>query len=351
MKTKRLQFVDIARALAIIFIVYGHTIVHNNNVYSFYKLLYSFHIVLFFIISGYIYNKSNDTFKFIKKKFLSLMVPYFIFSLLFLIPYFIFVDDVNTIINTQGKTNITSLLIEIIYGVGYSVSLKQNTSLWFLPALFSTEIIYKLLSNTKFYNHCQDYFKIIILLCVSFISTKIPLILPWGINSALTLLIFFEIGILLKKYQILDKIKNNYYLKILLFIMVIVSIFIYQLNITVSCVDYQYGNYLIFLIVSLSLSIFVMFMSYKISKSNLLELIGKNTLSILILHKLFILFFQTKIGFTNYALNSANSVICLLVGTIVSIITIILSMIIGFIIKKYFPYLYGMKRCDINEKN
>lgn len=47
-KIKRVNYIDIARAFAIIFIVFGYTIVHSDNCYFIFKFLYSFHVVLSF---------------------------------------------------------------------------------------------------------------------------------------------------------------------------------------------------------------------------------------------------------------------------------------------------------------
>lgn len=354
MKSKRMRFIDIARAIAMILIVLGHTIVHNGNIYWFYKLLYSFHVILFFMISGYVYtNSSEENISFIKKKFSSLMIPYFIFGILFLIPYFIFGTEVSKNINATSNINLLSSIKEIIYGVGYQGNLKQNISLWFLPALFTSEVIYKLIDSIKIFKKQNSYLKILILLIVSYFSTKLNIVFPWGINSALTLLVFFQLGNTLKEKNILCKIKQNISLKILLLVVTIISLVIYQWNITISCVDYKYGNYGIFLIVSIALSVLILFLSYKKANSKVLELIGKNTLSILIFHKLFILLFQTKIGFTSEILKNANGILCLIIGLIISFISIFISIGIGKLIIRFFPYLYGKKRKEviIHEKN
>lgn len=141
---KRIPFIDIARAFAIILIVVGHVIVHSQHLGSIYKLIYSFHVVLFFIISGFTFKiKENEKFlNFFKKKFLRIMVPYFVWALAFLIPYMIFGKGVGNNLGITSSFNLKTMLINIIYGNGNLEALKQNTPLWFLPALFSMEIIY-----------------------------------------------------------------------------------------------------------------------------------------------------------------------------------------------------------------
>ena len=43
--SKRLSYIDITRAFAIIFIVLGHTINHSQHCSITFKIIYSFHVV------------------------------------------------------------------------------------------------------------------------------------------------------------------------------------------------------------------------------------------------------------------------------------------------------------------
>lgn len=75
---KRISFIDISRAIAIVLIVLGHTIVHSKHCFVLFKIIYSFHVALFFIISGYLFKIKNESFlSFIKNKFIRLLIPYF----------------------------------------------------------------------------------------------------------------------------------------------------------------------------------------------------------------------------------------------------------------------------------
>jgi len=339
---KRINYIDIARAIAIILIVFGHTIVHNGNSYWLYKCIYSFHVILFFIISGMVYTEKNNKLRFIKNKFLTIMIPYFIFAIAFLVPYFMFGGDVNSAINSEGKFNLIDLIKEIIYGVGINGALKQNTSLWFLPALFSTEVLY--LFFIRITRKANEIIKFILLLGISYLSTKINFILPWGINSALNLMMFFYLGIIINKNKVIEKISKNRPSSITITILTIFALVISQFNRTISCVNYQYGNYIIFLFTSLVISLFVLLLSYKINNCKPLEIIGTNTLSILIFHKIIILLFQTKIEITKNILLTGSIYQCVIISILITCLSVVISIVIGSIIKKYFPYLYGKKR-------
>lgn len=336
---KRVRFIDISRAIAIILIVFGHTIVHNPNTYSFFKFIYSFHVVLFFIISGYTYENNKGNLEYIKRKFLTLMVPYFIFSIVFLVPYFIFGDGVRQSMNIETEIKVWPMLKEVLYGVGCNGALKQNTALWFLPALFSCEVLYKLIDNIKANN--KDIWVTITLIAISYSSTFLLIVLPWGINSALMLTIFFQIGYLLKQYNCFEKIHKNNIAKIIMFFLASICIYMQGKNITVSCVDYRYGNYMIFFLASLILSVLAMYISFMIKENRAIEYIGKNTISIFLFHKLLIVVLQTKINWTASILRGGNFFECVCVSVIITFLCVGVSLLIGEFIKRFLPFLYG----------
>ena len=77
-----------------------------------------------------------------KEKFIRILIPYFIWAFLFLFPYMLFGKNTGNSIKVKSSFQISYLLINILMGNGNDSSLKQNSALWFLPALFSMEIVY-----------------------------------------------------------------------------------------------------------------------------------------------------------------------------------------------------------------
>ena len=122
--SKRIEYIDIARGIGILLVVMGH---NDFAVVSpfLYKLIYSFHMPLFFFLSGYFLNTSIGFWEFFKKRFNGIMKPYFF--TIFLI-YFISLSF--------GKMGFQTALIRIVksfYGSGHYLDWVQ---LWFLPHLF-----------------------------------------------------------------------------------------------------------------------------------------------------------------------------------------------------------------------
>lgn len=344
---KRISYIDIARAFAMIFIVLGHTIVHSEHCGLVFKFLYSFHVVLFFIISGFTFNLKPEQsfFIFFKNKFVRIMIPYFIWGLLFLIPYMIFGTDVGNSLGTQSSFDLKMQVMNVFYGNGNLSALKQNSSLWFLPSLLSMEIIYYFIVKLSKNKKTNEILILSILLLVSYLSSDfLSIIFPWGINTALNLGIFFYLGYILKKYNLFDQNSKLFksYIILPMFIIGLIACFMNKTH--VQCIDYEYGYFTLTLLSGFCLSIFMVWLSLKIYQNKILEYIGRNTMGILIFHKLIVLIFQTKLGFISKLLSNSNIVIELVISLFVVILSIICSLIVTEIARKIFPLCIGERR-------
>jgi fucose 4-O-acetylase-like acetyltransferase len=122
--SKRIEYLDIARGIGILLVVLGH---NDFEVISLFtrQVIYSFHIPLFFFLSGYFINTSIPFFDFFKKRFNSLLKPYFF--TIFLI-YFTSIS-----FEKMGFNTAIGRIIKSLYGSGHYIDWVQ---LWFLPHLF-----------------------------------------------------------------------------------------------------------------------------------------------------------------------------------------------------------------------
>lgn len=71
---KRMYEIDIARGIAIVLVIIGHSLSDTHNVIN--QWILSFHMPLFFVISGICFDDNNTKFLvFLKKKIKHLIVP------------------------------------------------------------------------------------------------------------------------------------------------------------------------------------------------------------------------------------------------------------------------------------
>lgn len=128
---QRIEWIDTAKAIGICTVVIGHSVLPV----SLRVWIYSFHMPLFFFLTGMTF-KFTDTKTFFKKRAFSLLFPYFLFSFAYLLKdiaaYFIIHDG-----------SIDFLIKEFI---GIFVYIQRSdykvNGLWFLPCLFLSETIF-----------------------------------------------------------------------------------------------------------------------------------------------------------------------------------------------------------------
>ena len=132
MSAIRYDFVDILKGIAILLIVYGH--IMPGSIPFLTKWVSTFHIPLFFFISGLLYNdiKYYADFKgFIKSRAKGLVLPFLIFSTIVAIGYLFVSNDYSEFITTLFTNG---------WG-GYA--------LLFVPVLFLVELLYYPISKIE----------------------------------------------------------------------------------------------------------------------------------------------------------------------------------------------------------
>lgn len=221
---------------AVILVVVGHSDITNDfKSLWIYKWIYSFHMPLFFFISGFLFSltmpvtKLNSTSftTFIKKKTVRLLIPFlFINTIIFLIKTLIIKDSsmMQHPLTFDLKSFFNSMLFEPI---GF---------MWFLPALFSIFVIIFLFYKRVKINVANGggkYLKMSILwwIVVGIIVVfALELILPkmkfMQFSQAIHFCVFFLLGILYQEYkQDIDVFIRKYWFVIIpIFLIVSVSL-------------------------------------------------------------------------------------------------------------------------------
>lgn len=131
---KRIRWIDVAKGYGIFLIVLGHILTTG----TLRRLIFAFHVPLFFILSGLTLN-TNIRFKnFLVKKFKSLMIPYFTFSVISIVLFSFMIKLMPSLSEQSGFFN---QLFVVLYGNSRPDIMKWNTPLWFLPCLFAVLVV------------------------------------------------------------------------------------------------------------------------------------------------------------------------------------------------------------------
>ena len=324
-KKEYFEWLNIARGIGIFLVIVGHAIADTFGRKNFisgtiFNLIYSFHMPLFFFISGFlsykIFNvtKKEQKKEFILKKIVRLLVPYFFIGIiymildLFLAKYESLPTSDNVILNLFLGTN-------------------PNFQLWTLYTLFMCSLLTCLLNKLK----VKDIF---ILSCLMFILSLFVKCPASFVNDTLRSYIYFVIGIIVNKN--LEKIKNfitsngkNKAKNVAIVILIVVLFLIGNVirNVSQNSTIIRQGIVLITAITGIFLTILVSIFIEKKNNSlinKITNTIGKYGMDIYIMGNLPQVFIRTIFG----------SVLGLPIG-IVFIISVLAGIILPIIVSKY----------------
>jgi len=343
----RLHYVDIARALSIILLVLGHTLGYSENSVLIYKGIYTFVVPLFFLVSGFVMRRKGTFLEFAKTRFIRIMLPYFIWAFLYLVPYLLLSGDVAVSLDRPSRV-VWTLIRNTLYGVGKDYGLQQNSSLWFLPALFTMELAcYWIFLLVEKINKAWAEAAVFLALMAggALFSKYITFVFPWGLNTVFMASIFYYTGYILREYDIIGKIMNHRF-KMLWILLFAAAGFTagWKNGILVNFMSYRIGNALLAYASGICLSVVVLCFSYWIKKSQILEYIGRNTMSVMLFHKLLVVIFQTKLGPLTKILRNSSMPAEVGLGLGITALAVAFSLAAAHIIRKVFPPAIGEKR-------
>ena len=186
----RLPWLDAAKGLGIVLVVMGH--ITTDPLLE--RLIFSFHMPLFFFLSGIAFNFSRQE-QFIHRHAHSLLFPYFTFCILSFL-YWFFLERHFRPANFDAGT--AFLNIFLAQGNNYIF----NSVMWFLPCLFVVEICFFTLRKV-----CIRSESILLAATVCVVagfalsgtepfphSIRLSVRLPWSLDTALVSIGFYSLG-------------------------------------------------------------------------------------------------------------------------------------------------------------
>lgn len=214
MNKKYYKEFDILKGFGIILVFLGHSFILKGidlteyslwNKYI-YDTIYSFHMPLFFLVTGFLSNKNYDIKRFYISKIKRLAIPYIFINIIDYIVRKIFVNLVNT-----EKITVKEILL---YG---------GKTTWFIYTLFCLFILFPIIDKYIYQRKNTIYFMLFLIL-INIFDFKLFNIKIFSLDKILYYLIYFTIGYLLKDYyfKIKQKIMNR------TFFIIITTIFLFQ---------------------------------------------------------------------------------------------------------------------------
>ncbi len=331
MTNKRVSWIDAAKGIGIILVVYGHVArgVFNAGLYQEQQLkiyhlidniIYSFHMPLFFFLSGLFFLRSFNKRgpRLILNKIDTIFYPYLIWSIIYGLM------EIALSQYTNGNTSFGDL-IGILW-------LPIIAHFWFLYALLLIFIF-----NTVIFIFLERYFKSLnipfIVFCIGLFLFLIKQYLPtdyFFIRAVSYNYIYFSFGILYR--SVLDG--RHHSISLTLGLLVIFSLFEYLVYYAATLPS---GSALIKIIITFSGMLTVIFVCQNIrgTISKFLSLLGMYSMEIYIIHVIFTSGIRIVL---QKIFNVVNTDIHLVLGTLLGLIFPILFVKIARSIKLEFLF-------------
>lgn len=275
-KLQRIEWVDVAKGLGLLCVILGHFRLSFLS-----SWVYTFHIPLFFFLSGFVFSGRKYSFKkYLIKKSKTLLIPYFILGMgIFVVWCFIYW--------AQGRPGMDYL--EMFWNF---IKQEHFWTIWFLACLFMVELLYYWIDKAS--------------VRVPWLSTLISCILcglgflwyrlggkgiPWNLDIMLVAQFFFHMGYLLKSTKKLSAFcfEGKIWKKLLLFL----ACLIVNIGAGIACIRISgqsldmsvgiYGNEILTMISAFA-GIFMVCILANILPWQVFKYLGKNTMLIFAWH-------------------------------------------------------------------
>lgn len=218
----RFQWIDMAKGLGILLMILGH--MHVGQ--SIRDFIYSFHMIMFVMISGYLYKEDTALKNYLPRKVRTLLIPYLMtnvvsyFVRLFMLwrAGFFTVSGALGILRAQALTTVGGSS----FYAKHFITIETCGPIWFVTFLFCIVVFYAVLNRVKLKNKIvQDIVYLVLLLLAAWGGKTYAFhngFLPWNLDVVPVGMVFYHIGVMVKRYHVMEKIRR-YFIWIVLLVL------------------------------------------------------------------------------------------------------------------------------------
>ena len=193
----RLSWIDIAKGLAIIAVILGHTYQFGNPLHSF---VYSFHIPLFFVLAGYT-SRPKPMREVLSSSAKRLLLPYLA---LVAFSFLCFISSPDNHLSASGTQ-----LLSYVFACGGDITSPMNLPsvglAWFLMALFCARIIFNgVMLFVEKHRKIPELALLVFFLLLAVFSYQLSKLffLPLALEQACVACLFLYLGNVFKRKQL-----------------------------------------------------------------------------------------------------------------------------------------------------
>ena len=328
----RLVWADQAKGFGIIAVVIGHTALEYGWWGTF---IYSFHMPLFFFLSGFFFSWSPDlpAAEQIRKKVRTILVPYFVFAGLSYL-YFLARYHFGTP-SYYEDLDVWQVFAGIFYSAGTREWMDFNLPLWFLTCLFVTEMLFMAVRGLIRHKAALTAALAVFAIAGYLDGIYNPFKLPWGIDVALTAVAFFGAGYLSKEAvrRLLARPAAVRLALGLLFLVLNIAALTERMNVNMKV----HGQFYDFYFAAFCGILWCLLLS-SVIRSKALEYLGRHSLILMAVHMPMLGIAGRLVGLLPFSLPSDGA------EALRAALVIVMALPVIYVIHRHFPWVIGKSR-------
>lgn len=328
--SKRIVSFDILKGVGILLVVYGHLYI----IPSILKIaIYSFHMPLFFFVSGCFFRPTGGG-EFVRKRARQLLLPWAFFAILY--AAFRFALNLH---ETHDLSSATSFIAtNVLGGFGGNEDSVIFCTIWFLVCLFEVSVVYLLLHKIT-PPKCKIL--IITLLCILLYATDyglhcLDIDLPYFLDTTMSALIFYHLGYCFKGKKWYD-MQVPPMLPAALLVAAVVFVAFFPVKVDMRSNNFPWYLLLLSMVFTVSIYWLIHYVCLRISGNDIvtkfLVWCGTNSLAILGLHVWqidLIWCVENKLRPTHFGWTLAEEAVI-----------VVICYVLTVLINKYIPFVLG----------
>lgn len=365
--TERIHFIDIARFLAISLVFYGHFVerimyLENPTAAAQYKFIYSFHMVVFFILAGYVFKERDRSLSpgaFLRHRLLSRLLPFAFFTLLFMIPAGLFPGEFFHL-ELPSLKGYTEGLVRTAFGLPLFC-----VPSWFLMMIFTVELIhygvFRYLKSDRAIGGAILAFYLIGYLLnwkIDFLNPALGRVVGWNylfIHEAIAMYAFYLLGVLMHRKAFLQEVSSRkvpIFLGIGMFLLVLMT---YRLNAghfsfasldAVVILLSSHGHFFWFPLTAIAGSLMLLFFARAFRWPHRIQWMGQNTLLLMCFNGVFYHFLNPPMAHWMVENLPGTPGAILLVSLLVTGISLLLCIPFIHLFNRWIPQLVGKPKAN-----
>lgn len=202
---KRIEWIDTAKGIGIICVILGHL-----QAPGLFPFIYSFHIPLFFFLSGYLFNDKIGFKELLKRKSKSLLLPYVVLGLP-LVALSLLVEEKEVSLKVVSDYLVKFVLQQRMYVI------------WFLTCLFVLEILCFFINMFISKKTIQLIIELLLCIGILLFYKKGGNSFIWNIDISIMAMPFYTLGMIFKEKQLLKVLSKKRIITILIFVFWIIG--------------------------------------------------------------------------------------------------------------------------------